>query len=51
LADVDNAAAAFAVNTFVVTVSAGSLSLEFSDSGGADPSWIVNSLTITIPPP
>jgi hypothetical protein len=50
LADVDNAATVFAVNTFVVTVSGGSLSLEFSDAGGADPSWVVNSLTITTPP-
>lgn len=51
LADVDNTAGGFPVNTFVVAVSGGSLSLEFSDAGGADPSWVVNSLTITTPPP
>jgi hypothetical protein len=49
LADVDNTAGAFTTNNFVVTVSGGSLSLEFSDAGGADPSWVVNSLTITTP--
>jgi len=50
LPDVDNVAGAFAVNTFAVTVSGGSLSLEFSDAGGADSSWVVNALTITTPP-
>jgi fibronectin type 3 domain-containing protein len=51
LADVDSAAGAFTVSTFTVTVSGGSLALEFSDAGGADPSWVVNGLTITTPPP
>jgi hypothetical protein len=50
LGDVDNVAGGFTVNTFIVTVSGGSLSLEFSDAGGADPSWVVNTLTITTPP-
>jgi hypothetical protein len=50
LADVDNAAAGFTVNTFVVTVTAGSLSIEFSDGGGADPSWVINALSITATP-
>jgi len=50
LADVDTSAGTFANNTFVVAVSGGSLSLEFSDAGGADPSWVVNSVTITTPP-
>jgi hypothetical protein len=50
LGDVDNVAGGFTVNTFTVTVSGGSLALEFSDAGGADPSWVVNSLTITTPP-
>lgn len=50
LADVDNAAAAFTVNTFVVTVTGGSISLEFSDAGGADPSWVINTLSITPAP-
>ena len=50
LPDVDNVAGAFTVNTFTVTVSGGSLSLEFSDAGGADPSWVINSLTVTTPP-
>lgn len=50
LADVDNAVAAFTVNTFVVTVTDGTLSLEFSDAGGADPSWVINTLSITPAP-
>lgn len=50
LADVDNAAAAFTANTFNVTVTGGSLSLEFSDAGGADPSWVINTITITTAP-
>ena len=50
LADVDNAVAAFTVNTFNVTVSGGSLALEFSDAGGADPTWVVNALTVTTAP-
>jgi len=53
LTGVNSAAGGFAVNTFSVTVSGGSLSLEFSDSGGADPTWVVNTLSITStsPPP
>ncbi len=47
LGDVDAAVGAFPANTFNVTVSGGSLSLEFSDGGGADPTWVVNTLTIT----
>jgi len=47
--DVDNAVGAFTVNTFVVTVSGGSLSLEFSDAGGTDPTWVVNAVSITNP--
>jgi len=47
LADVDNALGAFTANTFTATVSGGSLTLEFSDAGGADPTWVVNGLTIT----
>jgi hypothetical protein len=46
LADVDAAQGAFVVNTFNVTVSNGSLELEFSDAGGSDPTWVVNGLTI-----
>lgn len=49
LADVDNAVGAFTINTFAVTVSGGSLTLEFSDAGGADPSWVVNAISITTP--
>lgn len=49
LADVDNVAGVFTVNTFAVTVSAGSLTLEFSEAGGVEPSWVVNTLTITTP--
>ena len=51
LSDVDNIAGAFTDNTFTVSVSGGSLSLEFSDGGGSDPTWVVNSITITTPPP
>ncbi len=50
LPDVDNAIGAFTVNTFNVTVSGGSLALEFSDAGGAEPSWVVNAVTITTAP-
>jgi hypothetical protein len=50
LGDVDAVAAAFAVNTFNVIVTGGSISLEFSDAGGTDPSWVVNGLTITLVP-
>ena len=46
LADVDNAVGVFTVNSFAITVSGGSVSFEFSDGGGSDPTWIVNSLTI-----
>ena len=46
LGNVNSAVGGFAVNTFVVSVSSGSLSLEFSDAGGSDPAWIVNALTI-----
>ncbi len=49
LPDVDTAAGSFAVNTFPVTVSGGSLSLEFSDAGGTDGSWVVNGISITNP--
>ncbi|MCJ7432684.1 MAG: NBR1-Ig-like domain-containing protein, partial [Anaerolineales bacterium] len=50
LPDVNNAVGAFTTNTFAVTVSGGSLALEFSDAGGADPTWIVNSVSITAAP-
>ena len=46
LADVDSIAGAFTENSFPVVVSGGSLSIEFSDGGGSDPTWVVNSLTI-----
>ncbi len=46
LADVDTAAGTFAVNTFVVTVSSGSLTLQFLDAGGADSVWVVNGVSI-----
>ena len=53
LGDVDTAAQAFAVNTFNVTVSSDTLSLEFSDAGGKDPAWVINGIAIStgaIPP-
>ena len=46
LGDVDAAAGAYSVNTFNVTVSNGSLALEFSDAGGSDPTWVVNAVSI-----
>lgn len=46
LGDVDTAAGAYSVNTFNATVSSGSLSLEFSDAGGSDPTWVVNAVSI-----
>ena len=52
LGDVDTAANNYASNAFSVTASSGSISLEFSDAGGADPTWVVNSVTIsTVSPP
>ncbi|HSR21147.1 MAG TPA: NBR1-Ig-like domain-containing protein, partial [Anaerolineales bacterium] len=54
LSDVDAALGAFVVNTFNVTVSGGTLELEFSDAGGSDPTWVVNAMTISpafSPPP
>ena len=50
LPDVDNAMGSFTTNTFAVTISGGSLALEFSDAGGADPTWIVNAISITATP-
>ncbi len=46
LPDVDTAAGSYAINTFYVTVSAGTLELAFSDTGGSDPTWIVNGVAI-----
>jgi len=54
LADVDTAQGAFVTSTFNVTVTNGSLEVEFSDAGGSDPTWIVNHMTVapaTQPPP
>jgi hypothetical protein len=33
-----------------VTVSGGSLSLDFSDAGGSDPTWVVNSIDVVAAP-
>ena len=46
LPDVDTAAGAFAVNTFNVTVTSGSLTMQFLDSGGIDSTWVVNGVSI-----
>ena len=46
LGDVDTAAAAYSVKTFSLATSTGSLALEFSDAGGADPTWVVNAVSI-----
>lgn len=54
LADVDTAAGTFVTNTFSISITGGSLSLEFSDGGGTDPTWVVNGVAIsssTAPPP
>ncbi len=53
LADVDTALGSFVTNTFSVSVTGGSLSLEFSDAGGTDPTWVVNGVAISsgTPPP
>ncbi len=44
--DVDTAANTFVDTTFNVDVTGGSLALAFSDTGGTDPSWVVNAITI-----
>ncbi|MDP2778772.1 MAG: hypothetical protein Q8O48_14130, partial [Anaerolineales bacterium] len=46
LTNVYSAAGVFTVKTFAIAVSGGSVTFEFSDGGGSDPNWIVNSLTI-----
>lgn len=53
LSGVSTAAGGFAVNTFNVTITGGSLSLQFSDAGGTDPTWVVNGVSISSvsPPP
>ncbi len=50
LLDVDNAVGAFTVNTIPVTVSGGSITIEISDSGGSDPTWVVNAIVINSVP-
>jgi fibronectin type 3 domain-containing protein len=47
LPDVDNATGSFTTNTFSVAVTSGFMTLEFADGGGADPTWVVNAITIT----
>ncbi len=53
LSDVDTAAGSYAYDSFQVTVTNGTLSLEFSDAGGSDPTWVVNAVVISnvAPPP
>jgi hypothetical protein len=50
LPDLDTVVGAYITNTFTVTISSGSLSLEFSDAGGSDSTWVVNAVTITKTP-
>ncbi len=53
LGDVDTAAGSYSVNTFNMYISGGSLTLEFSDAGGSDPTWVVNAVSIvpgSLPP-
>lgn len=45
-AGIDSAAGEFATAEFDVTVTDGSLSLEFFDDGGSDASWVVNSVSL-----
>lgn len=47
-ADIDSAASQFATTMFDVEVTDGSLSLEFSDNGGVDPSWRLNGLSLDL---
>ncbi|MEO0476215.1 MAG: carbohydrate-binding protein, partial [Planctomycetota bacterium] len=44
--DIDTAAGQYTETTFDVVVSDGSLSLEFSDNGGADTGWVLNGMTL-----
>lgn len=46
LADVETAAGTFAIRTFSVAVSAGTLNLQFLDAGGVDSIWVVNGVAI-----
>ncbi len=46
LADVDTAPMSFAVNTFIVTASSGTLTLQFLDAGGVNSVWVVNAVSI-----
>ncbi|MEM6885891.1 MAG: carbohydrate-binding protein [Verrucomicrobiota bacterium] len=44
--NIDRAVDQYQDVTFSVTVSDGSLDIEFSDAGGANPNWVVNAITI-----
>ena len=44
--DVDTAAGAYAVNTFIVTVGSGILNIQFLDPGGMDSIWVVNAISV-----
>lgn len=46
LGDIDTAAAEYSVKTVSLTISTGSLALEFSDAAGTDPTWVVNAISI-----
>jgi hypothetical protein len=46
LSDVDTAAGTFAIRTFNVAISAGTLNLQFLDAGGVDSIWVVNGVSI-----
>jgi hypothetical protein len=43
---INTAAAQWTVKSFPVAVTDGTLSLEFGDTGGSDPCWVVNSVVI-----
>ncbi|HTP01314.1 MAG TPA: NBR1-Ig-like domain-containing protein, partial [Anaerolineales bacterium] len=46
LSSVTSAAGSYAVGTFNTSVTNGSLSLEFSDAGGSDATWVLNGISI-----
>ena len=46
LSNINTAAGQFYQNDVTVTVTDGSLDLQFSDQGGTDPNWVLNALQI-----
>ncbi len=46
--DVDSAAGSFPYVSFTVTVTDGSLSIEFSDNGGSDNNWVLTRMSLSL---